>query len=261
MDEKRDSGVDSDDIILQQYPSPTADGHDLNFYGANPRDHPPIDPQMEHQTDQPEPPTPGHQHPRGVSASAEELQLAAQLSQGLAPMMGGGHAPDQQPQNHDPSLHGQEHHSLPEHDMDLQHQDPGLPGSIMQHHHDQTPHQYGEAPQPDQQLSQPIQIAQLAQQFAASTAVESIPPRKRSKVSRACDECRRKKVKCDASADAPNEPCTNCKKAQILCLFSRVPQKRGPSKGYALPPAPNPWRGASRLRFVTDSWFPDTSRS
>ncbi|RMZ84641.1 hypothetical protein DV737_g1213, partial [Chaetothyriales sp. CBS 132003] len=54
-------------------------------------------------------------------------------------------------------------------------------------------------------------------------------------VSRACDECRRKKIKCD-SADGPDDgtirTCTNCAKANMQCDFSRVPMKRGPSKGY-----------------------------
>lgn len=57
-------------------------------------------------------------------------------------------------------------------------------------------------------------------------------PRKRSKVSRACDECRRKKVKCDASSENGDETCSNCRRANVRCMFSRVPQKRGPSKGY-----------------------------
>lgn len=62
--------------------------------------------------------------------------------------------------------------------------------------------------------------------------VGEIPPRKRSKVSRACDECRRKKVKCDAASETGEEACSNCRRSNVRCLFSRVPQKRGPSKGY-----------------------------
>ncbi|KIY00406.1 uncharacterized protein Z520_04091 [Fonsecaea multimorphosa CBS 102226] len=58
--------------------------------------------------------------------------------------------------------------------------------------------------------------------------------RKRSKASRACDECRRKKVKCDAPTEADGTPktCTNCQKAGVNCEFERKPMKRGPSKGY-----------------------------
>ncbi|KAL1998810.1 hypothetical protein VTN02DRAFT_5538 [Thermoascus thermophilus] len=56
--------------------------------------------------------------------------------------------------------------------------------------------------------------------------------RKRSKVSRACDECRRKKVRCDATSEAGVETCSNCRRLGVACQFSRVPMKRGPSKGY-----------------------------
>ena len=58
--------------------------------------------------------------------------------------------------------------------------------------------------------------------------------RKRSKVSRACDECRRKKVKCDSDEGEGTEikTCTNCEKGSMKCEFSRVPMRRGPSKGY-----------------------------
>ena len=61
-------------------------------------------------------------------------------------------------------------------------------------------------------------------------------PRKRSKVSRACDACRRKKVKCDGDFSTTHnqviKKCTNCHKNHDTCTFLRVPLKRGPSKGY-----------------------------
>lgn len=61
-----------------------------------------------------------------------------------------------------------------------------------------------------------------------------IPPRKRSKVSRLCDECRRKKIKCDASlqTSSSSTQCSNCSKTNEYCTFTRVPLKRGPTKGY-----------------------------
>jgi hypothetical protein len=66
-------------------------------------------------------------------------------------------------------------------------------------------------------------------------------PKKRHKTSRACDECRRKKVhpgkplltqiRCDATSEAKIEQCSSCKRAGVNCSFSRVPMKRGPTKG------------------------------
>lgn len=66
------------------------------------------------------------------------------------------------------------------------------------------------------------------------------PPRKRTKVSRACDACRKKKVKCDAEYSSTIQKvmkkCNNCTKNNDECTFSRIPLKRGPSKGYIKEP-------------------------
>ncbi|KAG7193705.1 Glucose-responsive transcription factor [Scheffersomyces spartinae] len=65
---------------------------------------------------------------------------------------------------------------------------------------------------------------------------DSNPPRKRSKVSRACDCCRKKKIKCNAEYSTTLmkvvKICQNCLKNNDECTFSRIPLKRGPSKGY-----------------------------
>ncbi|GME86733.1 unnamed protein product [[Candida] boidinii] len=70
----------------------------------------------------------------------------------------------------------------------------------------------------------------------SSSKKTSLPPRKRSKVSRACDECRRKKIRCDAILNNENSSvlkiCTNCTKNGDTCTFTRIPLKRGPIKGY-----------------------------
>ncbi|KAH0545226.1 hypothetical protein FGG08_000680 [Glutinoglossum americanum] len=75
----------------------------------------------------------------------------------------------------------------------------------------------------------------------SSSFIDPTAPRKRSKVSRACDECRRKKVgsnlpeleiRCDATTETGAEQCSSCKRTNVRCQFSRVPMKRGPSKGY-----------------------------
>lgn len=70
---------------------------------------------------------------------------------------------------------------------------------------------------------------------STSTSAEEQPQR-RTKVSRACDCCRRKKIKCDgivaADTQKPRHQCTNCSKTGEVCEFTRVPLKRGPMKGY-----------------------------
>ncbi|KAF2153149.1 hypothetical protein K461DRAFT_277959 [Myriangium duriaei CBS 260.36] len=54
----------------------------------------------------------------------------------------------------------------------------------------------------------------------------------RHKVSKACDECRRKKIRCDAPNEEGHDACSNCKRTFTGCTFSRQQLKRGPSKGY-----------------------------
>lgn len=50
---------------------------------------------------------------------------------------------------------------------------------------------------------------------------------KRIKISRACDECRKRKVKCDGV-----QPCGRCRKSNAECVFAKLPPKRGPPKQY-----------------------------
>ncbi|CBQ69069.1 conserved hypothetical protein [Sporisorium reilianum SRZ2] len=86
------------------------------------------------------------------------------------------------------------------------------------------------------------------------------PYRKRLRISRACDECRRRKTRCDIVGAFPGEPahpltisgtvpplepntepkgemlilqpCMNCRRSDVVCSYSKRPLKRGPSKGY-----------------------------
>ncbi|KAI8580213.1 hypothetical protein K450DRAFT_238703 [Umbelopsis ramanniana AG] len=51
---------------------------------------------------------------------------------------------------------------------------------------------------------------------------------KRQRVSRACDLCRRKKVKCDGLIPV----CSNCQQFSYLCTYKDTTKKRGPPKGY-----------------------------
>ncbi|KAI9659654.1 MAG: Glucose-responsive transcription factor [Alyxoria varia] len=70
------------------------------------------------------------------------------------------------------------------------------------------------------------------QQPLQQSLQQSESSRRRNKNSRACDECRRKKIRCDSANEASNEVCTNCIKTGAICQFSRQPMKRGPNKGY-----------------------------
>lgn len=95
--------------------------------------------------------------------------------------------------------------------------------------------------QQQETLGSALQAGTAAASFAPMTTGEDIngqddaAAKKRHRVSRACDECRRKKIRCDAQSETngpPVQACTSCKRSNINCSFSRVPMKRGPSKGY-----------------------------
>lgn len=75
-----------------------------------------------------------------------------------------------------------------------------------------------------------VPLTDEQQQIYAQNGQDSAQ-RKRTKVSRACDECRRKKIRCDVT-DTEGVPCSSCKRTGMMCAFSRQPMKRGPSKGY-----------------------------
>ncbi|KAH7157685.1 hypothetical protein B0J13DRAFT_176629 [Dactylonectria estremocensis] len=225
MSAPRDPEADEANI---SYPSPGAEGMEAGpFYNtagregvSEHRDHtdhhvPEHGQVQEHEHDQgeisTEPATPQQHVER--PANLEELQLAAQLGQGLAgtPIM-------------------------PTTDPNMNVEDPNL-RSIMPHPEPEPQHQHAppyvqEAPPSDPMVPHSMSVPVGPPMPPQYSIDNSIPPRKRSKVSRACDECRRKKIKCDAQSDTGDNPCSSCARSSIRCLFSRVPQKRGPSKGY-----------------------------
>ncbi|OBT66952.1 hypothetical protein VE03_04138 [Pseudogymnoascus sp. 23342-1-I1] len=170
--------------MMQNYPDPTAVAAEGNgpFYASG-------NASQQQSQQQPQPQQQQQQTQR--LSNPDDLQLAAQLSRGLEPMMGGGggndaaHSPQSNPN------HGFSHEQQM---MDMSH------AANMDH----GQYQMG----------------------------DGTTPRKRSKVSRACDECRRKKIRCDATTESGEEQCTSCKRVGTHCQFSRVPMKRGPSKGY-----------------------------
>lgn len=53
--------------------------------------------------------------------------------------------------------------------------------------------------------------------------------KRRTKASRACDQCRKRKIRCDYDDD--RGVCTSCSKNSESCTFERVQLKRGPTKG------------------------------
>jgi hypothetical protein len=99
-------------------------------------------------------------------------------------------------------------------------------GNVHHQYHQISPHQQAAHLQ-----ASPGHMDAMTGQYEASASPGG-DARKRTKTSRACDECRRKKIKCNAVDETGDPPCGNCKRLHLPCLFSRQPQKRGPSKGY-----------------------------
>ncbi|KAI1451541.1 hypothetical protein F4805DRAFT_451072 [Annulohypoxylon moriforme] len=269
----------------QQYPTSTTEGQD----GAITSNSHPDQQQQQQQQAQPEDldaSTTLHHDVRPSITSADELRLAAQLSQEMSQGMPAAPVESREESNlrnalmqsvsqetqlendglqqehipeHNNHIHEQHTEHLPHDDPSMNAHDPSavhherplqplqpLPPQDQQaqhhyipNHHPQEHQQLHIAPQQPHMQQHPAHMQpqgtmeQLAQHYAAqASGMPDVPPRKRSKVSRACDECRRKKVKCDAALESGEEPCSNCRRSAIRCLFSRIPQKRGPSKGY-----------------------------
>ncbi|KAM3163545.1 Glucose transport transcription regulator RGT1 [Lachancea thermotolerans] len=86
--------------------------------------------------------------------------------------------------------------------------------------------------------------------------------RRRSKTSRACDQCREKKTRCDFSDERPI--CSACQRMGKTCTFERVPMKRGPTKGYTRNSEPpegfDTSRRGSRKRSSSDVFKEDAGR-
>ncbi|KAF8240532.1 hypothetical protein L208DRAFT_1427978 [Tricholoma matsutake] len=61
---------------------------------------------------------------------------------------------------------------------------------------------------------------------------DEVPPEKhvRRRSSKACDQCRKSKCKCERSA--PGDPCKSCIMIGTTCTFLGPSRKRGPPKGY-----------------------------
>ncbi|KAF2276694.1 uncharacterized protein EI97DRAFT_432941 [Westerdykella ornata] len=145
----------------------------------------------------------------------------------------GAPSPVQQQQHmaSDADLQLQENIAQLQRSNDMMQAAPGQPQQLGQmnpltaaHHHFQSPPRPTHSPQ---QMAQTVMNLDEHNMYSDQDA-----SRKRSKVSRACDECRRKKIRCDATSENGAEPCSSCKRTGARCQFSRQPMKRGPSKGY-----------------------------
>ncbi|KAF9157110.1 hypothetical protein BG015_000003 [Linnemannia schmuckeri] len=64
--------------------------------------------------------------------------------------------------------------------------------------------------------------------FSAPMLLDFNNNSKRSKITKACDNCRRRRVKCDGTPDG----CGGCKAAKTQCVYTTSNTKRGPPKGY-----------------------------
>ena len=128
-------------------------------------------------------------------SNPDDLQLAAQLTRGLAPTMGSAAGSTLNDASVNPAQSN-------------------------------VTHQYVQEQQLRPQMnSGPMDPGQYS-------VADETTPRKRPKISRACDECSRRKIRCDATSESGDEPCSSCKRTGERCQFSRVPMKRGPNKGY-----------------------------
>lgn len=63
--------------------------------------------------------------------------------------------------------------------------------------------------------------------FDPSALLDDVNEAKRRRIARACDMCRKKKIKCDGKLPA----CTHCINYKTDCVFTQVEKKRSPPKG------------------------------
>ncbi|KAK0666854.1 6c6d08f8-8b27-48d1-a5e9-ee3a8a61eadc [Cercophora samala] len=83
---------------------------------------------------------------------------------------------------------------------------------------------YSEHGMPMPQLPPDLMAAQM---FGDHGLLEDTNEAKRRRIARACDMCRKKKIKCDGKLPA----CTHCINYKTDCVFTQVEKKRNPPKG------------------------------
>ncbi|KAI1635935.1 fungal-specific transcription factor domain-containing protein [Biscogniauxia mediterranea] len=98
---------------------------------------------------------------------------------------------------------------------------PGMPPQLM----NQPPQIFGAYTHDGLPVLPPELAAQMA--FDPSALLDDANEAKRRRIARACDMCRKKKIKCDGKLPA----CTHCINYKTDCVFTQVEKKRSPPKG------------------------------
>ncbi|TVY15369.1 Fusaridione A cluster transcription factor fsdR [Lachnellula arida] len=118
----------------------------------------------------------------------------------------------------------------------------GLPMPMQQQHDNSNGYQIPQIPVPPLMnpppqifgsysadgLPMPSNMVDLSQPlFGDGTLLDESNEAKRRRIARACDMCRKKKIKCDGKMPA----CTHCINYKTECVFTQVEKKRNPPKG------------------------------
>ncbi|KAF3064063.1 hypothetical protein GL218_02527 [Daldinia childiae] len=112
--------------------------------------------------------------------------------------------------------------------MDHMRVDPGgfqIPGMHRPQLMNQPPQIFGTYSHDGLPVLHPELAAQMA--FDPSSLLDDPNDAKRRRIARACDMCRKKKIKCDGKLPA----CTHCINYKTECVFTQVEKKRSPPKG------------------------------
>ncbi|KAI2473889.1 N-terminal binuclear Zn cluster-containing protein [Annulohypoxylon bovei var. microspora] len=112
--------------------------------------------------------------------------------------------------------------------MDHMRVDPGgfqLTGMPRPQLMNQPPQIFGAYGHDGMSVLPPELAAQMA--FDPSALLDDANEAKRRRIARACDMCRKKKIKCDGKLPA----CTHCINYKTDCVFTQVEKKRNPPKG------------------------------
>ncbi|KAI1099003.1 N-terminal binuclear Zn cluster-containing protein [Jackrogersella minutella] len=112
--------------------------------------------------------------------------------------------------------------------MDHMRVDPGgfqIPGMHRPQLMNQPPQIFGAYGHDGMSVLPPELAAQMA--FDPSALLDDANEAKRRRIARACDMCRKKKIKCDGKLPA----CTHCINYKTDCVFTQVEKKRSPPKG------------------------------